>query len=239
MSCNLIRKWFAPIILHIIVNRRRAFDWNVEIMIQFGSWIRKWSKTRTSWNAWHMNVVASSSIMVMNWSGNASCNCFLYRCWGRASQPLANFFPCPQPRVQGFSLNKMGGEKPWGRGCPGPCNSPRSLCESSLVPVSFSWVANVSWFSWSLKTIFCLFLQYKVGITLFTVSHRKSLWKYHEVCVSFLFCFALVISVQSLWMVTFKLRHVCNDLQWRWEGRLTKDTSCNVTSETCSGAVLV
>ena len=55
----------------------------------------------------------------------------------RASQPLANFFPCPKPRLQGFSLKKMGWEKPWGRSCPGPCNNPRSLCKSSLVPVSF------------------------------------------------------------------------------------------------------
>ena len=55
----------------------------------------------------------------------------------RASQPLANIFPCPKPRLQGFSLKKIGGEKPWGRGYPVSCNSPRSLCESSLVPVSF------------------------------------------------------------------------------------------------------
>ena len=70
---------------------------------------------------------------------------------------------------------------------------------------------------WScVKINVCLFLPSKVGITLFTVSHRKSLWKYHEVCESFLFCLTLVISVQSLWMVTCKVRHVCNDLQWLW-----------------------
>jgi len=136
MSCNLIRKWFTPIILHKIINGMRAFDWNVEIIIQFGSWIRKWSQTRTRWNAWHMNVVPSSSFMVMNWSGNSSCNCFLYRCWVWRARQSAISQP-PQPRLQGFSLKKMGGEKPWGRGCPVPCNSPRSLCESSLVPVSF------------------------------------------------------------------------------------------------------
>ena len=60
-----------------------------------------------------MNVVASLSIMVMNWSGSASCNCFRDRRWaGRASQPLPNFFPCPQPRLQGFSLKKWVGKSP-------------------------------------------------------------------------------------------------------------------------------
>lgn len=56
------------------------------------------------------------------------------------------------------------------------------------------------------------FLLPQVGITLFTVSHRKSLWKHHEVrlpvpfcsssssCVSWLSCSVLSFSTTSTWM---------------------------------------
>ena len=33
MSCNLIRKSFNSILHHKIINRMRAFDWNIEIII--------------------------------------------------------------------------------------------------------------------------------------------------------------------------------------------------------------
>ena len=188
MSCNLIRKWLTPIILHKIINWMRAFDWNVELVIQFGSWIRKWSQTRTRWNAWHMNVVASSSIMVMNWSGNSSRNCFWYHYWGRARRSdISQLFSLSLITIPEVFAKVHSSQFPLVSG------------QCFLIQLMF-------------ENGFVYFLQSKVGISLFTVSHRKSLWKYHEVCESFLFCYAVVISVQSLWMVTLKLRHVCNDL---------------------------
>ena len=128
------------------------------------------------------------------------------------AEMLPTFFPVLNLVSRAFPLKKWVGKSPGDEVALALVTVPEVFAKVHSSQFPFCWVANVSWFSWCIKTIFCLFLQYKVGITLFTVSHRKSLWKYHEVCESFLFCCAVVISVQSLWMVTFELRHVCNDL---------------------------
>lgn len=51
----------------------------------------------------------------------------------------------------------------------------------------------------------------QVGITLFTVSHRKSLWKHHEVCVEIYFFFIVVFphEQKNCWW------DYCKSLVWK------------------------
>uniref|UniRef100_A0A8C0N904 ATP-binding cassette sub-family D member 3 n=1 Tax=Canis lupus familiaris TaxID=9615 RepID=A0A8C0N904_CANLF len=59
----------------------------------------------------------------------------------------------------------------------------------------------------------------KVGITLFTVSHRKSLWKHHEVCISYVEWYSGILFYLNSGDCSFKFLGVCSLINIYLEGQ--------------------